>query len=536
MSTSSPIGASFIPSRLILPLQQHIGEPSEPIVEEGEQVLKGQVLARASGYVSVPLHAPTSGTITRITDAAVPHPSGLSAPCIFLKPDQQDKWIETRQTMDYHDMDPSALRNRIREAGIVGLGGAGFPSFIKLNPGAHTAIDELILNAAECEPYISCDDMIMRERSAEIIQGALIMQHALQAKRCLIGIEDNKPEAYAALQEACQRLNVSNIEIIVIPTIYPTGGEKQLIKVLTGKETPSQGLPLHIGVVCHNVATAASIHLAISEDKPLISRIVTLSGNGIKQAGNHDVLIGTPIDELIEHAGGYQDDVYQLIMGGPMMGFTLSTDNLPVIKTTNCLLALDKEQAVEIINQNPMPCIRCGACMEVCPVSLLPQQLYWQAFARELDKIQDYHLFDCIECGCCSYVCPSDIPLVQYYRFAKTEIWASERDKKKSDIARTRHEFRLERLEKEKQEREERMRKKKAALNKKSGSKPSSTDGKKDAIEAALARVREKKQSAAAEKKNTDNLTPEQQKAIKEIEARRKGTENTDNNKVNDTN
>lgn len=532
MSTGTPIGHSFIPSRLILPLQQHIGEPSEPQVKEGEHVLKGQVLAKASGYVSVPLHAPTSGTITQITETAVPHPSGLSATCIILKPDHQDKWIEHKQTSDYHDMDPSALRNRIREAGIVGLGGAGFPSFIKLNPGARTAIDELILNAAECEPYISCDDMIMRERATEVIQGAIIMQHALQARRCLIGIEDNKPEAYKSLQEACQRLNASAIDIIVIPTLYPTGGEKQLIKVLTGKETPSQGLPLDIGVVCHNVATAVAIHQAISENQPLISRIVTLTGNGIKQAGNHEVLIGTPVDELIEHCGGYQDDVFQLVMGGPMMGFTLTTDQLPVIKTTNCLLALNRDQAIAITHQNPMPCIRCGACMEVCPVSLLPQQLYWQAFARELDKIQDYHLFDCIECGCCSYVCPSEIPLVQYYRFAKTEIWASERDKKKSDVARMRHEFRIERLEKEKREREERMRKKKAALSNKTDSKEKA--GKKDAIEAALARVREKKQTSEAVKKNIDNLTPEQQKAIEDIEARRKRTENPANNKVDD--
>ncbi len=532
MSTAQAIGESFIPTRLILPLQQHIGEPSEAIVKEGERVLKGQVIARANGYVSVPLHAPTSGTITQIIEQAVPHPSGLAADCIILKPDQKDKWIQLDTPEDYQQMNPSALRNRIREAGIVGLGGAGFPSFIKLNPGSKTAIDELVLNAAECEPYITCDDMIMQERALEIIQGTQIMRHALQARRCLIGIEDNKPAAYKALQSAMSTLNIDDIEIIVIPTIYPAGGEKQLIKVLTGKESPSHGLPLDIGVVCHNVATAAAVYQAVTFNKPLISRIVTLTGNGINKPGNHEVLIGTPVDEWIEHCGGYHDDIQQLVMGGPMMGFTLSTDQLPIIKTSNCILALTQTES-SITHQNPMPCIRCGACMEVCPVSLLPQQLYWQAFARELDKIQDYNLFDCIECGCCSYVCPSQIPLVQYYRFAKTEIWAQEREKTKSDQARLRHEFRLERLEKEKQEREERMRKKKAALKKGKGAQEN--DAKKAAIDAALARVREKQQQSTSERKNVDNLNTEQQKKIDEIESRRKRQQNNSTGNQNNT-
>jgi len=532
MSTEQAVGKAFIPSRLILPLQQHIGEASEAIVKEGDRVLKGQLIAKANGYVSVPLHAPTSGVVTQMIEHDVPHPSGLTADCIIIKPDQKDEWIELQETENYLQMNPSALRNRIREAGIVGLGGAGFPSFIKLNPGSKTAIDELILNAAECEPYISCDDMVMRERATDIIQGIQIMGHALQAKRCLIGIEDNKPEACKALQAAISKLGVDNIDVVVIPTIYPTGGEKQLIKVLTGKESPSRGLPLDIGVVCHNVATAAAIYRAVTHHQPLISRIVTLTGNGIKNPGNHEVLIGTPIDEWIEHCGGYHDDVQQLVMGGPMMGFNLSTDQLPIIKTSNCILALQQEE-ISNNEQSSMPCIRCGACMEACPVSLLPQQMYWQAFAKELDKIQDYNLFDCIECGCCSYVCPSQIPLVQYYRFAKTEIWAQERDKKKSDQARLRHEFRIDRLEKEKQEREERMRKKKAAL--KNNKNEKNKDGKKDAIEAALARVREKQKQNTNERKNIDNLSTEQQKKIDEIESRRNRSLNNDNKTGNDS-
>jgi len=525
ISTQQPSGAVFIPRRLVLPLQQHIGEPAEPAVKIGERVLGGQIIAYANGYVSVPLHAPTSGTISDISEQKAPHPSNLKTRCIILETDGKDEWCELEPISNYQKLDPSALRNRIRDAGIVGLGGAGFPSFIKLNPGSRTVVDQLVINAAECEPYISCDDQLMREQPGEILQGIQIMQHALQARLCIIGIEDNKPEAYKALQQAISELNIDTIQLIRIPTIYPTGGEKQLIKVLTGKESPSNGLPLDIGVVCHNVATAASIYAAINLGKPLVSRLVTLTGDGIKNPRNHQVLIGTPIDEWIKHNGGYEPGVNQLIMGGPMMGFNLETDQVPIIKTSNCILALCEPET----HPPAVPCIRCGACMDVCPANLLPQQLYWQAFASDFDKIQDYNLFDCIECGCCSYVCPSQIPLVQYYRFAKTEIWAMERDKRKSDQARQRHEFRLERLEKEKQERAERMRKKKAALNA-NKSASSKDDSKKQAIEAALARVRDKKKQANTEIRNTDNLTADQQKKIDEIEFRRQ--QNSENPKT----
>ena len=525
MSTQQPIGDVFIPSKLVLPLQQHIGEMSEAIVSAGEHVLKGQLLAKSGGYISVPLHAPTSGTVIEISKQVVPHPSGLSSSCIILKPDGKDQWCELDTHQRYQDMDPSALRNRLRDAGIVGLGGAGFPSFIKLNPGARTAIDELIINAAECEPYITCDDSLMRESAEHIVQGIEIMQHALQAKRCLIGIEDNKPEACSAMQQAVERAGNASIRVVPIPTLYPAGGEKQIIKVLTGKETPSQGLPVDVGIVCHNVATALAINNAINNGLPLISRVITLTGSGVNTPGNHEVLIGTPINEWIEHCGGYHDNVSQLIMGGPMMGFNLGDDHVPVIKTTNCILALTEDE-FHRNKQATMPCIRCGACMDVCPAQLLPQQLYWQAFARDFDKIQDYNLFDCIECGCCSYVCPSQIPLVQYYRFAKTEIWAQERDKQHSDKARQRHEFRLQRLEADKKEKAENRRKKLAALNASKG-KTENQDGKKAEIEAALARVRQKQSLKQSEPQNTDNLTAEQQSKIDEIDARREQT--TDN-------
>ena len=485
-STRHPVVRARLPKQLILPLQQHIGQAAKPLLKVGESVNKGQVLAQADGYISAPLHAPSSGTVVAIEERPVAHPSGLSALCFILETDGQEQWCELPPPLaDYQAVDPAELRQRIRESGIVGLGGAAFPSAVKLNPGPHVRINQLILNGAECEPSITCDDMLMRDQARQIIHGLLIMAHALQAKDAIIGIEQDKPEAIAALREALSEFGAEaeRIRIQPIPVIYPTGGEKQLIQVLTGRQVPSHGLPAEIGIVCHNVATAAAVYQAVMHGRPLISRYTTIAGQGVQQAQVLEVLIGTPIQELIEQCGGYTHQFSRLIMGGPMMGYTLHSDQVPVVKSSNCILASN-------IPPPPpaMPCIRCGACAEVCPAQLLPQQLYWHARSREFDKTQDYHLFDCIECGCCSAVCPSRIPLVQYYRHAKTEIWAQEQEREKADLARQRHEFRLQRLEREKQERAERSRKKKEALNKTAGPDP-----KKAVIEAALARARAKK-------------------------------------------
>lgn len=490
-STHAPIASMPLPTRLIVPLQQHIGTSAEVGVEIGAHVLKGQVIGRAVGYVSAPIHAPSSGTVVEIAERPIPHPSGMSATCIVIDTDGRDEWTPVQACPDYQSLDPSALRNRIREAGIVGLGGAGFPAFIKLNPASAHGVDTLILNGAECEPYIACDDMLMRERADAIVRGAQIMRHALLAKRCLIGIEDNKPEAFAALAQAIRQCSDTGIEIVPVPTIYPAGGEKQLIKVLTGKEVPSGGLPLEIGVICHNVATAVAVDAALNQGRPLLSRVVTVAGAGVRTPCNLDVLVGTPVSAVIAACGGYTDDAKRLIMGGPMMGFTLDNDAVPIVKTSNCILVA---AAAEAPDPPPaLPCIRCGACAEVCPALLLPQQLYWHSRAKEFDKVQDYRLFDCIECGCCAYVCPSHIPLVQYYRYAKTEIWAQERDKRKADLARQRHEFRLQRQQRDKAERDARMQQKKAALN--SGGNQDARQ--KAAIQAALQRVKEKQLGAA---------------------------------------
>lgn len=468
LSLVRPLATATLPKRLVLPLSQHIGAPAEPAVQTGDHVLKGQMIARSGGGVSAPVHAPTSGLVTEIAIHPVPHPSGMSAPCIVIESDGEDRWIGNARhpLVDFTQTTPDVLRQRIRDAGIVGLGGAAFPTFIKLNPGVGRVVDTLIINGAECEPYITADDVLMRERTDHVVQGLLIMRHALQARRCLIGIEDNKPEAFRAMQDAITRLGDNDVAVVQLPTRYPTGGERQLIKVLTGKEVPSGRRPLEIGVVCHNLSTTVAVYRAIHLGEPLISRIVTITGEGVSQPQNLEVLFGTPISDLIHQCGGYTDGVARLILGGPMMGFALSSDAVPVVKAANCVLAARRNELAA--SRPAMPCIRCGRCSKACPAHLLPQQLYWHSRAKDFDRVQDHNLFECIECGCCSYVCPSNIPLVQYFRFAKNEIWAQEREHRFMEESRRRHDAKQERIEREKREKEERMRIiKEAALAKK---------------------------------------------------------------------
>ncbi|WP_462322956.1 electron transport complex subunit RsxC, partial [Halochromatium sp.] len=393
LSNAKPVAAAPLPQQLVLPLQQHIGAPSRCLVSVGDKVLKGQLIAEPQGYISAPVHASSSGTVVAIEARPIPHPSGLSAPCVVIETDGEDRWAELPPPMaasaaEIGACDPVAIRDRIRSSGIVGMGGASFPSNVKLNPGKDQPIDSLVINGAECEPYITCDDLLMRERAADILNGVQVMLHLVQAKQALIGVEDNKPEAAAALRRAIDTAGVGErVEVVVIPTLYPSGGEKQLIRILTGKEVPSHGIPAQIGIVCQNVGTAAAVADAVLRGQPLIERLVTVTGRGVAEPRNFRVPIGTSAQALIAASGGYSGDIAKLVSGGPMMGFRLDTDAVPVTKATNCLLALTPEESPD--PGAPLPCIRCGRCAEVCPANLLPQQLYWHARAKELDKVQE---------------------------------------------------------------------------------------------------------------------------------------------------
>ena len=521
-STSKPIGYLPLPKRLVLPLRQHVGNLPKVLVAVGDKVLKGQLLAEAEGNISAAIHAPTSGTIAAIEDALIPHPSGLPDRCITIDVDGKDEWVE-HAPYDWRKEDKTKLLESLRNSGIVGLGGAAFPTQVKLRTNAKSHVDTLVINAAECEPYITCDDMLMRERADEILKGVEVAQHLLGAKQCLIGIEDNKPEAAEALRLACANSPLAklvSLKVMVVPTQYPSGDARQLIRLLTGIEVPADKRSTDVGLQCFNVATVLALHRYFDFGEPALSRIVTITGN-VKTPANFEVLFGTPVTDLVKAGGGALDNTDDYIMGGPMMGFSLPCVDVPITKAANCVIA----SAPNLFAPAPpaMPCIRCARCADVCPVSLQPQELYWFSKSSNLEKARDYNLFDCIECGCCTYACPSNIPLVQYYRFAKSEIIAQDRAKEAADLARERNEFRLMRIEREKQERAEKHAQKAAGAKAdaaKTEAKPSTqAAAKKAAIAAAIERAKALK--AAATPQNVVDAKPSVQAEIAEIDARR---------------
>ncbi len=467
-SLQLPIGHLPLPPQLVIPLNQHLGTPATAVVQVGNRVLKGQLIGAAEGTFSANTHASTSGVVVAIGDKRVPHSSGMTAECVVIEPDQKEEWISLESCENYLQLDRLVLLDKIRAAGVAGLGGAGFPTAVKLAPKSTQVIDTLVINGAECEPYITADDILMQERADQLIEGVLLTSHILHhPKNILIGIEDNKPKAIAAVKAAVEiakqtNPEAANIKVVSFPTKYPSGGAKQLIYILTGREIPSGHHSADIGVICVNVATAITAWRAVRFGEPLISRITTLVGEALTEQRNLELLLGTPIDYVLQQQGFDAKRASRVIMGGPMMGFTLPALDVPVIKTTNCLLA---PSAKELPLPEPaQACIRCGLCAEVCPASLLPQQLFWYAQAEDFDRLESHNLFDCIECGACSYVCPSSIPLVQYYRAAKGSIRQHLIEKEKSDRSRQRFEFRKERLAKEEAEKEaKRLARQKAA-------------------------------------------------------------------------
>ena len=488
LSNHIPIAKLPIPERLYIAVKQHIGVAGQLMVEVGQKVLKGQALTKSMNPFAVPIHASTSGEIEAILTHVSAHPSGLPELTVVITSDQHDKWTQLSPLVDYQNQPKVQVLAAICDAGISGMGGAGFPAHIKSSP--QKPVEFLVINGMECEPYITSDDRLMREHAWQVRQGIDILCHLLKPKHVLIAIENNKPEAIEAMQVACREN--PNYRICSVPTKYPAGGEKQLIQILTNREVPAQGLPVDIGVIMQNVGTCFAIADAIFSGKPLIERVVTVTGEAVQKPGNVWALMGSPIAHLLTHCDYKQAAQKQpnIIMGGPMMGFNVISDLVPVVKTTNCILAPTDH---EITGNNEQACIRCSACADVCPASLLPQQLFWHAKAKELEKAQDYNLFDCIECGACAYVCPSEIPLVHYYRIAKSEIKIEREEKQKSDKARERFEKREARLIAEQQARDEKHR---LAAEARKQAMASNGNNAKDKIAAALARAKAKKQGA----------------------------------------
>ncbi len=450
-ATGLPIQSPPLPDQLVLPLEQHVGDPAQPLVGIGERVLKGQLLAESPGTLGAPVHASSSGKVVAIGPWPVAGRRGDTAPCIVIECDGDDQAVESwEEPIPYAELPGDTVLRKILQGGIVGLGGAVYPTAQKLMQAVSCDLDYIILNGAECEPYISCDDMLMRERAHDVVDGAQILLHALELDHAFIVVESDKPEAIQQLATAMTGVGDERLSLKQIPTIYPSGGEDQLVQLVTNREVPSGGLPTDIGCLVQNVGTAVAIHDWLNNREPLISRITTITGDGIANPMNVRARIGTTIADIARFAGGYTESARHLVIGGPMTGKSVSTDRVPLVKATNCILVMSDVPAAG----PELPCIRCGDCAAVCPVRLLPQQLFWYACADDETQLRDHGLTDCIECGCCDLVCPSHIPLTYDFRMAKARIRELDDEKARAERARRRFEARNERLQREQRERE----------------------------------------------------------------------------------
>jgi len=418
-SAHLPVEDCSLPQELVVPLSQHIGAPAEVCVEKGDRVGKGQVVGNAKGFVSVPVHASTSGEVIAVEPRL--HPTGRALPSVVISADGEDAWSEDLREADPDRLSPDEVRDRIRAAGIVGMGGATFPAHVKLSPPGEKPIDTLILNGVECEPYLTSDHRVMLEETEKVLEGAAILQRLLGAERICIGIEANKPDAIEVMEKACVD---RDIEVVPLKVKYPQGAERQLILAITGREVPSGALPMEVGCVVQNVGTAAAIVDAVRHGRPLIERVATVTGTAVRQPKNLRVRIGTSLAHLTEQCGGLAKEPAKIIMGGPMMGQTQLSLEVPVVRGTSGLL-LFAEGDVPLRPEGP--CIRCGQCVRACPARIMPTTISAYARLDLYDEAEEFGALDCIECGCCTYVCPSTISLVQGIRTAKGAIMAKKR-------------------------------------------------------------------------------------------------------------
>ncbi|MEW6109250.1 MAG: electron transport complex subunit RsxC [Nitrospirota bacterium] len=417
LAKNSPITDAKPPKIVIIPLSQHIGAPCKPLVTIGQEVKKGEVIGEAGGFVSAPVHSSVSGKVTAIGE--FPNAMGRMVPSIVIENDFKEEWTALKDNPDYMNLSPDEIKGKIKDAGIVGMGGAAFPTNVKLSPPKEKPVDVVMINGAECEPYLTADYRLMIEKPKEIVEGLKILMKILDVKKGYIGIENNKPDAVAKMKEAAS--GASGIEVVALEVKYPQGAEKMLIKAIVGREVPPPpGLPMDVGVVVQNVGTAVAIYEAARYGKPLIERVVTVTGEGIKEPKNLMVKIGTQVSHLIDECGSFKNGVGKVISGGPMMGFAIYSLDVPVTKGTSGILVIPEADIVHADEYGP--CIRCGRCIDICPMGLMPSMLSVLSERGFYEETKEYNLFGCFECGSCTYVCPSKRPIVQFVRLAKSLV------------------------------------------------------------------------------------------------------------------